>query len=665
MDTCAIDSFSRVYQFAADTATGKDSARFSSFLTAAPQFVFQPHGHISDSSSWVFTNSEKGELLGNTAYTQFMSSLSQTKHLLIIGFNPNEFSFSYLIQNALGTKKNTGSKHYIILPDADPSFIKKYGDMGYAIIPYRPKDPDSHSEIKEMLEDIFAFIPKDDVPGSVYAGKATDLSNLPSDDILVGQPVDKTRQLLNGAIASIIPPMSNPQPDDLDKLEKFYREHLRAIHMAWLIHPHSDCDEVHGYKILSEKGRGAFGQVYEAERIGTKERVALKVLLPEVRHNRDYINSFRRGVRSMRILTQRDVKKMVKFVEAYEIPACVFMEYIEGPTLTEAKEWKLLDSISDCLDVLVQVGEVVQNAHNLEERVLHRDLKPDNVILRDYYTKDNIIDVVVLDFDLSWHKGDLELSVVHGARAQGYAAPEQTASGLKENISTRHTAVDVFGYGMLAYFLLMGEDPRPNEQNFTDFERKLKDGINKKYSFKWQCLSSFLTETIIGCTIDQQGDRIPFSTAIENFRKALIMTTKNEVEAINPILLREMATTLEPYGKTEILDFGRLVKVTCQDPSKRISLKLTNDRDKIYIAIELSKVRTEGEQRNIAKYLENAKNKAISKINCLPFESVRGDIGRSMLTISVNWPLNEKVSLEEIKQVCKKIVEARYEMQLS
>ena len=144
------------------------------------------------------------------------------------------------------------------------------------------------------------------------------------------------------------------------------------------------------------------------------KRAAIKLLLPEIRNKRDYLNSFRRGVRSMRILTQRKVKGMVKFREAFEIPACVIMEYVDGPTLEEAMKHGLLDSLPKCLDILVRVGEIVHNAHNLEERVLHRDLKPANVILRNHYKMDDPVDVVVLDFDLSWHKGALDISVVHG-----------------------------------------------------------------------------------------------------------------------------------------------------------------------------------------------------------------------------------------------------------
>jgi len=658
IDTCAIDSYSKVKRCAVDMATGKDVAKFPQFLVGQYNFVFQPHGHVSDSSTWVFTDQEKTSLLGNVIYTDFMTSLCQTKHLLILGFDPTDFAFEYLVQNAIKGRSTTGSKHYIMLPRIDPGFIQIYGDKGFAVIPYLPSNT-SHPEIAITFNDFLSFLPEDDIPPSVFMGGTTDLSELPSDDELVQMPVHEARDLLNRAVASIIPPDINPRSDDIDKLDQFYQDHLKAIHMAWLIQPSSPFDIVHGYRVVDLKGRGAFGQVYEVEQIETHERAALKVLLQEVRDNRDYLNSFRRGVRSMRILKNHGVRKMVKLIDAFEVPACVLMEYVDGPTLTEAQNLRLLDSLPRCLEVLIQIGEVVHNAHNLDERVLHRDLKPDNVILRDGYNRGDPLDVVVLDFDLSWHKGAFDLSVVHGARAQGYAAPEQTATGMKKGISTRHTAVDVFGYGMLAFFVFMGEDPRPNEHKFPDFEQRIKERIKKKFAPRWHCLPAFLASTIVECTRDNQPDRMSFASALDAFREAYKMAFSNVLASGTPLLLDEIAAMIEPDVMPEKFYLERHLRVKGIDQSKQIDLSLESEGEKIVVAIELRKVRSEGEQRNVAKYLDAAKDKAVAKLRGAPFVSVRGEIGLSRLNVYAHWPLKESVSRKEIEEVYNRISDAR------
>jgi hypothetical protein len=492
IDTCAIDSFSRVNQSAVDCATAKDISRYAHFLGEPQSFVFQPHGIVSDSSTWVFTNGERASLLSSQAYLSFMKSLCQTKHLLILGFDPNDFAFEYVFQSASLDCRGTGIEHYILIPNADTVTINGLRDKGLSVITYSPDDPKMHSEIKMALEDMLSFVPEDSIPPTVFRGPGVSPSELPDMTELIKMPLDKMRELLNGAISSIIPPDKQPSMEDIEALEKFYKDNIKTIHMAWLVEPNSEYDVLHGYKILSMRGRGAFGQVFEAQNLKSGERAAVKLLLPEIRNKRDYLNSFRRGVRSMRILTKRKVKGMVKFREAFEIPACVFMEYVDGPTLAEAMEYGTLDSLSKCLNILVRIATIVHNAHNLEERVLHRDLKPANVILRNYYRVDDTLDIVVLDFDLSWYKGALDVSVIHGARAQGYAAPEQTATGMKKGISTRHTAVDVFGLGMLAYFLFTGEDPRPNEHNFPNFKKKIEKSVRDRFGPKWKCLGKYL-----------------------------------------------------------------------------------------------------------------------------------------------------------------------------
>ena len=658
LDTCAVDSFASVNHCAVDSATSKDVARFSNFLSSPYQFVFQPHGHVSDTETWVFTQSDKNRLFGITAYQEFMKSLFQNYHLLILGFSASDFAFSHLIQQALAGRSTTGPKHYLLLSGASPSDIHTYSDKGMEVIPYTTPDQ-QHAEIDALLEDILGYTPSDDIPPSVYLGAKTDFKSLPPDDELIKLPITEIRSLLNGAIASIIPPDSSPNKDDIDILQRFYSEHVRAIHMAWLIHPSADCDIVHGYQVKSKKLRGAFGQVYEAVSLDTKSRAAIKVLLPEVRESADYLTCFRRGVKSMRILTAHNISRMVKLYDAFEVPACIAMEYIDGPTLTEATSWGYVDSIDRCLDAIVQIGETVVAAHNLEERVLHRDLKPDNIILRDLYNKTDSIDVVVLDFDLSWHKGAYEMSVVQGARAQGYAAPEQTATGLRSGVSTRNTAVDVFGFGMLAYFIFVGSDPRPNEHNISGYESRIRDAIKKRHPSNWRALPNYLAGLVESCTREDQDKRISMAIAIAGFKEAHRMVSSDCLRSSHPLILEEIAANLESEGTITRSDFGRTLVVQCMDPSKEFELALKNDGDCVFIAIRITKMQSTGDNRSVGKYLDDARNRALSRLNTNVFSNVRGVIGMGRVDIYARWILGKTANKKSIAMVCERLSEAR------
>lgn len=218
---------------------------------------------------------------------------------------------------------------------------------------------------------------------------------------------------------------------------------------------------------------------------------------------------------------------------------------------------------------------------------------------------------------------------------------------------------------MLAYFVLIGKDPRPNEQNFDGFAENIQETIDSKFRCKWHCLPAYLSRTIQACTCDSQAARMSFASALESFRAAHKMALSDKIAAVNPLILQEMAAIIEPLGVIEMDDFDRSVKVICGDPSKVIMLIMKNERDNIIVRIKITKVRSEADHRNIEKYLESAKNKSLSKFNVGSFKNLIGLIGQCRLDISADWPLKNEVSRVEIEDACNKIIEARNAMTLS
>lgn len=660
LDTCAINSYAKTHGEVPDHATAGEVAKFSQFISGPQYFVFQPHGFCNSPDSWVLTSREKEKLLANKDYTSFMQAICKSKHLFILGLNPDDFAFEYIIQNALYSNGDTGSTHYILLANPTTELIKELGEKNIAVIPYHPDDK-YHTEIRGILEDLLGFIPEDIESPAVYKGEAISLEKIPSVDNLKTLPVSELRQLLNGAIAGILPDDKIPTNEDIGILSKFYKEQLEAIHMAWLVEPDTDSDIIHGYKVVNKIGKGAFGQVFKAENSETDEVIAIKILLPEVRSHPGYLSAFRRGVRSMRILTSKNVTGMVKLIDAFEIPASIFMEYVSGMTLKEAVQSKNIDTLLDCLNVLVQIGETVQTAHELEERVLHRDLKPENIILKDYRNRECDIDVVVLDFDLSWHKGAVDLSV---DRAPGYAAPEQTVAGKNKKISTRNTAVDVFSYGMLAYFVLLRMDPRPNEHLIAGFEKDIKNAILKRSRSDWKYLPKYITETICRCTKNSQDERISFSSALQVFKDCYEMLINEEIPIKSPFILLEMAAKINPEEGVRREEFNRCLTIYSPDNSKTIVLKLENVEAQIVIKIVMTKIRAAHDKRYITnKAIKKIEEDTMSnlrktkKLSNLGFEEMKG-----RFEFYAEWYLNNNVTLAEVHEIADILSAARSSM---
>ena len=167
LDHCAAHSFARTLHHAADTATAQEPSKFRQFLLGKQRFVFQPHGTLTDVNSWVLTNSALRKLHTNDDYLRFMRSLCDTRHLIIIGFNPADFAFDYLLQEALYLPPGSPVRHYAFLPTEDPLLISRLSEKGIAVIPYRPEDTVRHNEVESALRDMLAFVPADQLPPSV------------------------------------------------------------------------------------------------------------------------------------------------------------------------------------------------------------------------------------------------------------------------------------------------------------------------------------------------------------------------------------------------------------------------------------------------------------------------------------------------------------------
>jgi serine/threonine protein kinase len=206
----------------------------------------------------------------------------------------------------------------------------------------------------------------------------------------------------------------------------------------------------------------------------------------------------------MRILQQRHALGMVEYKDASEIPAFVAMEWINGPNLSDAIKGRLVNSWAEILRIGKDLARIIGAAHGLPERVLHRDLRPANVMLKGFYDDPNKWEVVVLDFDLSWHRGAIERSVLHST-AMGYLAPEQIQH--RPTMSTRHAAVDSYGLGMTLFFMCTGTDPIAEQHRHKDWLQMLERGVVNRRCSEWRSLPKRVAGLINMATQDDQSKR--------------------------------------------------------------------------------------------------------------------------------------------------------------
>ena len=196
------------------------------------------------------------------------------------------------------------------------------------------------------------------------------------------------------------------------------------------------------YKILEKLGEGGMGVVYKAQDTKLDRTVALKFLPAHVSVNEDTKARFIQEAKAAASLNHNNICT-IHGVEEHDGNMFIVMEYIEGGTLREKLPYAKVD---DALNVAVQIGEALQEAH--AKGIVHRDIKSDNVMLT---SKGQ---AKVMDFGLAKLKGSLKLTRTSSTVGTlAYMAPEQVQGGEVDSRS------DIFSFGVLLYEMLSGRLP--------------------------------------------------------------------------------------------------------------------------------------------------------------------------------------------------------------
>src|SRR5262249_39931051 len=126
-------------------------------------------------------------------------------------------------------------------------------------------------------------------------------------------------------------------------------------------------------------GKGGMGAVYRARHILLGDRVAIKILPPEVRNNAEWLRRFRREGQAARRFRHPNSVAVYDLRTASDGTIYMGMEYVEGHTLdTEIKRHGRFTP-AEAFAILDPILSVLNTAHAMG--VVHRDLKPDNIMI--------------------------------------------------------------------------------------------------------------------------------------------------------------------------------------------------------------------------------------------------------------------------------------------
>ncbi|HWM85896.1 MAG TPA: diguanylate cyclase, partial [Kofleriaceae bacterium] len=216
------------------------------------------------------------------------------------------------------------------------------------------------------------------------------------------------------------------------------------------------------YQIVHEISRGAMGVVYRAEDLGLGRPVAIKMLRPDLVRDVELVRRFREEAAILASINHENLVRVYSFVEEREDVFFV-MELVEGVSLdhviAELAQADRYIGLERAAAILNQVARALDAMHRVG--VMHRDVKPGNVVLDRTRQR-----AVLVDVGLARRLGDR----AEPAGTPGFIAPESVLG------QAESPATDVYGLAATAYALLTGQAPFGRADDYREIlRRQLED----------------------------------------------------------------------------------------------------------------------------------------------------------------------------------------------
>ncbi len=199
------------------------------------------------------------------------------------------------------------------------------------------------------------------------------------------------------------------------------------------------------YEIHELIGVGGMANVYRCYDTVDDREVAIKILKDEFLDNADFIRRFKNESKAIAVLSHPNIVRVYD-VSFGDMIQYIVMEYIDGITLKEYIAQQGIIKWKEALHLTTQILRALQHAH--EKGIVHRDIKPQNIMLLQDGT------IKVTDFGIARNFNSATRTMTEQAIGSvHYIAPEQAKGGNTDG------KTDIYSIGVMMYEMLTGKLP--------------------------------------------------------------------------------------------------------------------------------------------------------------------------------------------------------------
>jgi len=292
------------------------------------------------------------------------------------------------------------------------------------------------------------------------------------------------------------------------------------------------------YQIIEELGKGGMGTVYKAQDTEIKEKVAIKLIKPEISADKNTIERFQNELKFARKISHRNVCRMFD-LNKEEGSYYITMEYVSGEDLKSFIRRAEKLTVGKAIAIGKQICEGLEEAHTLG--VVHRDLKPSNIMI------DNNGNARIMDFGIARSvegKGITDKGIMIGT--PDYMSPEQVEG---KDIDQR---TDIYSLGVILYEMVTGKTPFEGETALSIAHKHKYESPKEPRSVNTQ-VPDDLNLLILKCLEKDKEKRYQSAgevrSELENIARG-IPTTDRIIPERKPLTSKEITVT---FGLKKLL----------------------------------------------------------------------------------------------------------------